>query len=155
MTTVSPELTRSTGGCALSNQPHWVVSSVAGSRCTFLPLGNATVCSLGSGGPICGTAWVGDAAGAAGAAGCCARMAVAVTSHAPAMITPAPANAMNPRCFMVSLCPCRNVRTQQMACHSDWRISLKGAPVQNYQTVAPNSNPRGEFASDTPGPAGG
>jgi hypothetical protein len=38
---------------------------------------------------------------------------------------------------------------------SDWRISLKGAPVQNYQTVAPNSNPRGEFASDTPGPAGG
>ncbi len=34
-TTVSPESTFSTGGCALSNQPHCVVSSVAGSRCVF------------------------------------------------------------------------------------------------------------------------
>src|SRR5205814_4624179 len=30
-TTVSPESTRSTGGCELSNQPHCVVSNVAGS----------------------------------------------------------------------------------------------------------------------------
>jgi len=29
-----------------------------------------------------------------------------------------------------------------------------GAPVQNYQTVALDSNPRGEFAGETAGPAG-
>src|SRR5262249_39389242 len=118
------------------------------------PISILPVCRLGSGGPICGTPWVDGAPGAAGAAGCCARMAVAVTSHAPAMITPTPANAMNPRRFMVV--PCRNVRaTQQMACHSDWRVGFMGAPVQNYQTVAPDSNPRGEFAGETAGPAGG
>ena len=33
MTTVSPELTRSTGAWALSNQPHCVVAGVAGRRC--------------------------------------------------------------------------------------------------------------------------
>jgi hypothetical protein len=42
-----------------------------------------------------------------------------------------------------------------MACHSDWGIGLMGAPVQNYQTVAPDSNPRGEFAGEAAGPAGG
>src|SRR5207237_837305 len=111
MTTVSPELTRNTGGWALSNQPHWVVSSVAGNRCTFLPLGSATVRRFGSGGPIGGTAWVGGAAGggaagggaAGGGAGCCARMALPVVSQAPPMITPAAANAKSPRRFMVTL----------------------------------------------------
>ena len=44
----------STGGWALSNQPHWVVSSVAGSRCTFLPFGNPTTRSLESAGPTPG-----------------------------------------------------------------------------------------------------
>src|SRR5262249_5824938 len=39
-------------------------------------------------------------AGAAG--GCCARMALAVMSQAPPMISPAAANAINPRRFMVS-----------------------------------------------------
>src|ERR1043166_633908 len=32
---VSPEFTCSTGGWALLNQPHWVVSIVAGSRCVL------------------------------------------------------------------------------------------------------------------------
>src|SRR6266404_494171 len=66
MTTVSPELMRNTGGWALSNQPHWVVSSVAGRRCTFLPSGTGTICSFGSAGPIGGTAWVGGADGGCG-----------------------------------------------------------------------------------------
>src|SRR5215471_11364737 len=69
MTTVSPELMRSTGGWALLNQPHCVVSSVAGRRCTFLPSGTGTICRFGSAGPIGGTAWVGGAAGA----GCCCK----------------------------------------------------------------------------------
>ena len=51
---VSPELTRSTGAWALSNQPHWVVSSVAGSRWIFLPLGRPTVRSFRSAGPVAG-----------------------------------------------------------------------------------------------------
>src|SRR6516164_7145587 len=55
MTTVSPELMRSTGGWALLNQPHCVVSSVAGRRCIFLPFGSGTVCKFGSAGPICGS----------------------------------------------------------------------------------------------------
>ena len=42
---VSPDLTRSTGAWALSNQPHCVVSSVAGSRCT-LPLVPVTVSAV-------------------------------------------------------------------------------------------------------------
>src|SRR5262249_5117114 len=96
MTTVSPELTRSTGGCALSNQPHWVVSNVAGKRCTFLPLGNETVRRLGSGGPIGGTA-----RGGAGA-GCCARVALGPTSQAPPMITPAAANTIDPRFMLIA-----------------------------------------------------
>src|SRR6266853_6868484 len=50
-TTVSPEFTRSTGGWALSNQPHWVVSSVAGNRCIFLPFGKFTTRSFESAGP--------------------------------------------------------------------------------------------------------
>ena len=33
ITTVSPDLIVRTGGCALLNQPHWVVSKVAGNRC--------------------------------------------------------------------------------------------------------------------------
>jgi hypothetical protein len=53
-TTVSPELTRSTGAWALSNQPHWVVSSVAGSRCSFLPFGRFMARSLESAGPTPG-----------------------------------------------------------------------------------------------------
>src|SRR6185369_5745452 len=38
----------STGGCALSNQPHWVVSRVAGSRCSLpgLPVAGTTDCAL-------------------------------------------------------------------------------------------------------------
>jgi hypothetical protein len=56
MTTVSPELMRNTGGWALLNQPHWVVSSVAGRRCTFLPSGIGTIWRFGSAGPIGGTA---------------------------------------------------------------------------------------------------
>src|SRR5262249_61919356 len=64
MTTVSPELMRSTGGWALLNQPHCVVSSVAGRRCIFLPSGTGTICRFGSAGPIGGTAWVGGVAGA-------------------------------------------------------------------------------------------
>src|SRR5262249_61719520 len=63
MTTVSPELMRSTGGWALLNQPHCVVSSVAGRRCIFLPSGTGTICRFGSAGPIGGTAWVGGVAG--------------------------------------------------------------------------------------------
>ena len=51
---VSPDLTRSTGACALSNQPHWVVSSVAGSRCIFLPFGRPTARSFGSAGLCAG-----------------------------------------------------------------------------------------------------
>src|SRR5258707_15466753 len=90
MTTVSPELMRNTGGWALLNQPHWVVSSVAGRRCTFFPSGTGTICSFGSAGPIGGTAWVG---GAAGAGCCCARMAVAGGGQAP---TPLPARGGQP-----------------------------------------------------------
>src|SRR3954452_4909568 len=48
---VSPDLTRSTGGWALSNQPHCVVSSVAGSRCNFLPSGVFAMRSLRSAAP--------------------------------------------------------------------------------------------------------
>src|SRR5262245_57705480 len=53
ITTVSPESMRSTGGCALLNQPHCVVSSVAGSRCTLplVPLATATDCACA----LCGT----------------------------------------------------------------------------------------------------
>src|ERR1700738_1802868 len=46
-TTVSPEFTRSTGGWALSNQPHWGGSSVAGRRGIFLPFGKFTTRSGG------------------------------------------------------------------------------------------------------------
>src|SRR5438132_1163799 len=44
--TESPESTRSTGGCALSNQPHWVVSSVAGRTCSLpcMRLAGTTAC---------------------------------------------------------------------------------------------------------------
>src|SRR5262245_52797635 len=55
-TIVSPEFTRSTGGCALSNQPHCVVSSVAGRRCIFLPFGIGRARSAGSAGPVLGSA---------------------------------------------------------------------------------------------------
>src|SRR5262245_2334672 len=144
MTTVSPELTRSTGGCALSNQPHWVVSSVAGNRCTFLPFGSATVRRFGSGGPIGGTAWVGGAAG--GGAGCCARMALPVVSQAPPTIPPAAANAMNPRVFMATpLSPSGLSATQpqQTTCHSGSLPPCPGSTqAQNYQTVPFDSNPR-------------
>src|SRR3954463_13181412 len=76
-TTVSPELTRSTGGWALSNQPHWVVSSVAGSTWIFLPFGSVSARNLLSAGPTPGYPFAmvavggkGDAAaGAGGAAG--------------------------------------------------------------------------------------
>src|ERR1700731_5358901 len=74
-TTVSPEFTRSTGGWALSNQPHWVVSSVAGSRCIFLPFGKFTTRSRGSAGPAPGepgggvVGGSGDLGGAAGGGG--------------------------------------------------------------------------------------
>src|SRR3954467_8231669 len=83
-TTVSPELTRSTGGWALSNQPHWVVSRVAGSRCTFLPFGRFVMRSLGSAAPTPGEPGVlivavgancGAAAGA-GDGGVCASVTV-------------------------------------------------------------------------------
>src|SRR5262249_44102592 len=100
MTTVSPELTRSTGGCALSNEAYGVVPNVAGSRGTFFPLGSETVRRLGSGGPIGGTARVG--AGAGCCAGCCARMALAPTSQAPPMITPAAANTIDPRFMLIA-----------------------------------------------------
>src|SRR3954463_876646 len=93
--TVSPEWTRSTGGWALSNQPHCVVSSVAGNRCSFLPFGKAATRRLESAGPTpgyplaivavggnCGAAAAGAAAGAvaagAGAAGVVAAGAGAV-----------------------------------------------------------------------------
>src|SRR5262249_5363143 len=68
MTTVSPELTRNTGGLALSNQPHWGVSSVAGKRCTFFPFGSATGRRFGAGGPIGGPP-LGGGPGRARAAG--------------------------------------------------------------------------------------
>src|SRR6266850_4868492 len=83
-TTVSPELTRSTGSWALSNQPHWVVSSVAGRRCIFLPFGSGSARSLGSAGPALGSAMV-----AVGGSGCGACASTPTTSAAPA----APANA--------------------------------------------------------------
>ena len=51
---VSPEFTRSTGGWALSNQPHWVVSSVAGNKCIVLPFGKFTTRSRESAGPTPG-----------------------------------------------------------------------------------------------------
>ena len=54
MTTVSPDLIRSTGSCALLNQPHCVVSSVAGSRCMVLPPGSGIARSFGSAGPDIG-----------------------------------------------------------------------------------------------------
>src|SRR5438105_5681143 len=46
ITTLSPESTRSTGACALSNQPHCVVSMVAGSTWSlpFMPLAGTTAC---------------------------------------------------------------------------------------------------------------
>src|ERR1700760_3746629 len=71
---VSPDCTRSTGGCALSNQPHWVVSSVAGSRCTFLPFGSPVTRSFESAGPSAGYPGVvmvagGGDCGAGGAGG--------------------------------------------------------------------------------------
>src|SRR5687767_12477877 len=53
-TTVSPDLICSTGSCALSNQPHCVVSSVAGNRCMVLPPGSGIERSLGSAGPEVG-----------------------------------------------------------------------------------------------------
>src|SRR3954471_15912222 len=95
--TVSPEWTRSTGACALSNQPHCVVSSVAGNRCSFLPFGKAATRRLESAGPTpgyplaivavggnCGA----DGAGAAGAGagdGVCAYTAVPMINAAPAL----------------------------------------------------------------------
>src|ERR1700716_2211559 len=101
-TTVSPEFTRSTGGWALSNQPHWVVSSVAGSRCIFLPFGKFTTRSWGSAGPTpgepgggvgaggggCGADAVGGNCGAAAGAGAgdgevCASSAVVPRIKAP------------------------------------------------------------------------
>src|SRR3954451_10775760 len=102
--TVSPEWTRSTGGWALSNQPHCVVSSVAGNRCSFLPFGKAATRRLESAGPTpgyplaivavggnCGAAAAGaDGAGAAGAGagdGVCAYTAVPMINAAPALST--------------------------------------------------------------------
>jgi hypothetical protein len=48
MTTLSPGLMVSTGFCALSYQPNWVVSMVAGSRWTFAgaPVATTTVCAV-------------------------------------------------------------------------------------------------------------
>src|SRR5262245_38217284 len=48
---MAPDFTRSTGGWALSNQPHCVLSSVAGRTCAFLPWGSVTTRSAGSAGP--------------------------------------------------------------------------------------------------------
>src|SRR6185503_15507833 len=67
-TIVSPESTCSTGGCALLNQPHCVVSSVAGSTCTFPPKRLAgTVRSFSCSGVDAGTG--GTTAGALGGGG--------------------------------------------------------------------------------------
>src|SRR5213079_918249 len=87
-TTVSPELIRSTGSWALSNQPHWVVSSVAGRRCIFLPLGRSSARSFGSAGPALGNAIVAVGGGSGVGGGACA-MAAAISS-APAHATNAP-----------------------------------------------------------------
>jgi hypothetical protein len=50
---VSPELMRSTGGWALSNQPHCVVAGVAGRRCVvgFLPTLPDAIMPSGLSGP--------------------------------------------------------------------------------------------------------
>src|SRR6266702_6541595 len=61
---------RRTGGWALSNQPHCVVSSVAGKRCSFLPPGRLTMRRFGSGGPALGNEIVAVGGGGCGAAGC-------------------------------------------------------------------------------------
>src|SRR5262249_58104874 len=98
MTTVSPELMRSTGGWALLNQPHCVVSSVAGRRCIFLPSGTGTICRFGSAGPIGGTAWVG---GVAGARRCCARVAGAEVGPTPPAVTPGAAHVNQPPRLLV------------------------------------------------------
>src|SRR5262249_56450591 len=63
---VSPEWTRSTGGCELSNQPHCVVSSVAGSTCIFLPVGVSRTRSFGSAAPAAGGAGGGVGGGRGG-----------------------------------------------------------------------------------------
>src|SRR6266487_6070049 len=85
-------------------------------------------------------------------------MAVAVMSQAPPMITPAAANAINPRRFMVSPSVTLGISAankQQIACHSAIvcaagrqgpgsrrAASLSSAqPVENYQTFTCNSNP--------------
>src|SRR6267142_1194335 len=89
-TTVSPELTRSTGSWALSNQPHWVVSSVAGKRCTFLPFGRPTTRSFGSAGPTAGKPGVVIVAvgGYCGAAGAGAGGVVCASAVAPMINAP-------------------------------------------------------------------
>src|SRR3954463_13604186 len=83
-TTVSLELTRSTGGWALSNQPHWVVSRVAGSKGTLLSFGRVVVGGFGGGGPAPGVAGGVDRCGrrklrraaGAGDGGVCASVTV-------------------------------------------------------------------------------
>src|SRR3954469_3874197 len=95
MAMVSPELTRSTGAWALSNQPHWVVSSVAGSRCTFLPFGKPSTRSVGSAGPTAGypgvvIVAVGGYCDPAGVGACCVACASAA---APITKTPLAPNA--------------------------------------------------------------
>src|SRR3954470_12296800 len=89
-TTVSPELIVSTGGWALSNQPHWVVSSVAGSRCTFLPFGRPTTRSFASAGPTAGKPGVVIVAvgGYCGAAGAGVGGVVCASATAPMINTP-------------------------------------------------------------------
>src|SRR5437899_1535356 len=78
---VSPELTFSTGGCALLNQPHCVVSIVAGRRWTFpgyffAGTSRSFSCSgvdAGTKGTIAGAVAGGAVAGAgAGGCACCA-----------------------------------------------------------------------------------
>ena len=104
-TTVSPALMRRTGGWALSNQPHWVVSSVAGSRCiscrsqAVLP---AASDRSGRSGNRLGGRRIGRGC-------CCAVTIVAPTSQAPPASTPAAANTENLAHLMVS--PSANVKS--------------------------------------------
>src|SRR5262249_8356645 len=121
-TIVSPELMRSTGGWALSNQPHCVVSSVAGSMCIRLPLGSLTTRSAGSGGPGVGAGMV---ACSPGGGGCVCASAPAASRAAP--VAPANSSFTNPECGMFGPSPrCRpSLSSQQWAILGTWATAAQ------------------------------
>src|ERR1043166_2190709 len=125
---VSPEFTRSTGGWALLNQPHWVVSMVAGSRCV-LPGSRlaGTVRSASCSGVEAGAI----GAGAGCAAGGCAGGCCATAKETPSKDAAAAADRSAPRAAR----PCARLFEVNMVERLPWKPGLSRAAISLHRSL--------------------